>query len=128
MVMGRDVGFLVDLAGGDVEAFAARHRLDLVAIVACPLHDLIADAYLIKVAGPLSVGWIAADRLALFRALAVEFGDESADPRPGPRGFLQRFLSVLKVSLDRVDVGDSAILPAAAGLSRVLPPRYPTAD
>ncbi|WP_426035598.1 metallophosphoesterase family protein [Cypionkella sp. TWP1-2-1b2] len=127
LVEGRDVGFLVELVGGEVAAFVSRHGLGVAAISACPFADLIADAYLIKVAGPLSVDWIAADRLALCRALAADYGDASADPRQGPCGFLQRFLSVLQLSLDRVDAGDSAILPVAAGLSRALPPRYPTA-
>ncbi|MDO8982532.1 metallophosphoesterase [Cypionkella sp.] len=128
LVMDRDAGFLVELAGGEVAAFAGRHGLDLGLIVACPLADLIADAYLIKVAGPLAGRWIVADRLALCRALAADYGDASADPAQGPRGFLQRFLSVLKVSLDRVDVEDGPILLAAAGLSRAGPPEYPAAD
>ncbi len=128
LVVDRDVGFLVELAGGDVETFAARHELDLAAISACPMSDLIADAYLIKVAGPLAVHWVAPDRLVLCRAIAVDYGDESADPRQGPLGFVQRFFSVLKVSLDRMDAGDSVILPAAAGSSRAGPPRYPVAD
>ncbi|MDZ4310583.1 MAG: metallophosphoesterase [Cypionkella sp.] len=128
LVMERNAGFLVELVGGDVAAFAGQHGLDAGAICACPLRDLIADAYLLKVAGPLAVQWVAADRLALCRALALEFGDESADPHQGARGFLQRFLSVLKVSLDRMDAEDSAIIPAAAGLSRGRPPRYPAVD
>ncbi|MES2435985.1 MAG: metallophosphoesterase [Pseudomonadota bacterium] len=128
LVLGQDVGFLVELVGGDVEAFAGQYGLDLLAIDACPLADLIADAYLIKAAGPLVVHWIAADRLALCRALAADFGDDSADPRQGPRGFLQRFLSVLKVSLVRMDADDTVIIPAAAGWSRERPPRYPAAD
>ncbi|MEO5613698.1 MAG: metallophosphoesterase [Cypionkella sp.] len=121
-------GFLLELVGEDVAAFARRHGLDHEAIGACPLAELITDAYLIKVAGPLVLHWIAADRLALCGALAAEFGDENADPRQGPLGFLQRFFSVLKVSLDRVDADDSAILPAAAGWSPELPPQYPAAD
>jgi len=128
LVAGRDAGFLVKLAGGDTEKFAGRHGLDLKTIIACPLSDLIADAYLIKVAGPLAVNWIAADRLALCRALAADYGDESADPAQSPHGFLQRFLSVLKVSLDRMDAEDTAIIPVAAGWSRARPPEYPTAD
>lgn len=128
LVMDQNAEFLVELAGGDVEVFSRQHGLDLAAISACPLHDLIADAYLIKVAGPLAAHWIAADRLALCRALAVEFGDENADPHQGPRGFLQRFLSVLKVSLDRMDAQDTAIIPAAADWSRARPPEYPAAD
>ena len=128
LVMSRDAGFFVELAGGDVEGFAGRHGLELAAIVACPLSDLIADAYLIKVAGPLSLHWIAPDRLALCRALAVEFGDESADPRQGSLEFLQRFLSVLQVSLYRMDADETAIIPVAAGWSRGRPPEYPAAD
>ncbi len=127
LVMVRDAGFLVKLAGGDVEAFAGRHGLDAGALRGCPLRDLIADAYLIKVAGPLAGHWIAADRLALCRALAAEFGDGMADPAQGARGFLQRFLSVLKVSLDRMDADDTAITPAAADWLRAGPPQYPAA-
>ena len=127
LVMVRDAGFLVKLAGGDVEEFARRHGLDIAAISACPFADLIADVYLIKAAGPLAVHLIAADRLVLCRALAGDFGDEYADPRQGPRGFLQRFLSVLKVSLDRMDADDTAITPAAADWLRAGPPQYPAA-
>ncbi|WP_054006579.1 metallophosphoesterase family protein [Cypionkella psychrotolerans] len=127
LAAGKDAGFLVELAGGDGAEFARRHGLDLVEMSAWPLADLIADAYLIKVAGPLAAHWIAADRLALCRALAVEFGDENADPHQGARGFLQRFLAVLQVSLDRMDADDSAIIPVAADLSRGRPLRYPTA-
>lgn len=128
LVVDQDVGFLVVLAGGNIGEFAGRHGLDAGAIVACPLRDLIADAYLIKVAGPLAAHWVAPDRLALCRALAADFGDASADAAQSPRGFLQRFLSVLKVSLDRMDADDTAILPAAAGSLRAGPPQYPKAD
>ncbi len=127
LVEARDAGFVVELAGGDLAEFAQRHGLSVAALAACPLKDLIADAYLIKVAGPLAGPWIDADRLALCRALAAEFGDTRADPRQGSRGFLQRFLSVLRVSLDRMDADDMMIIPAAAGLSRARPPRYPAA-
>lgn len=122
-----DAGFLITLAGGEVAGFAARHGLDAAVIVACPLKELIADAYLIKVAGPLAGQWVAAETLALCRALAADFGDASADPRQGPQAFMQRFLSVLLVSLERMDADDTAIIPAAAGLSRAAPPRYPAA-
>ncbi len=66
-----------------------------------PTPDMIADAYLIRTAGPLAAGFIAPARLRACHALAQELGDATADPRLSHAGFLQRFLSVLKVSLAR---------------------------
>ncbi len=128
LVDARDAGFLVELAGGEIADFTSRHGLDPAAIVACPLRELIAEAYLIRVAGPLALQWVAADRLALFHALAADFGDASADPQQGPRGFMQRFLSVLRVSLDRMDADDTVIIPAGASSLPARPPRYPADD
>ena len=125
LVACRDAGFLVMLAGGDIADFALRHNLDAGAIYARTSVDVIADAYLIKVAGPLAVHWIAADRLALCRALAADFGDDTADPRQGERAFLQRFLATLKVSLVRLDADDTTIMPAVAGWLPTLPREFP---
>jgi len=114
LVTGLDLAGFVALLGGDIGGFAAHHGLDLAQITAWPLAEVVVDAYLIKVAGPLAQQYIGADRLALCRALAAEFGDASADPAQGPQPFLRRFMSVLTVSLRRMDADDGAIIPAAA--------------
>lgn len=48
-LVGKTAADLVELVGGDAGAFAVRHG---VGPAVCPLRDLIADAYLIKAAGP----------------------------------------------------------------------------
>ncbi|MDB5658512.1 MAG: calcineurin-like phosphoesterase family protein [Cypionkella sp.] len=129
----RDASFLVDLAGGDIEAFTRQHGLAPEPIAGCTAIELIADAYMIKTAGPLAINWIAPDRLALCRALAAAFADACADPTQGPSAFLRRFLAVLKSALNRMDADDVVIVPAgaiqaAAGSSPAKPRRYPAAD
>ncbi|GLS86355.1 metallophosphoesterase [Cypionkella aquatica] len=128
LLTGKDARFLLELAGISAEDFALRHGLAAQSLVDYPLSELIIDAYLIKVAGPLAKNWITAERLAGYRAIAAAFGDPAADPRQGAAAFLWRFLSVLQTSLDRMQADDTAIIPAAADPSPAAPPRYPTAD
>ncbi|MFC3181966.1 metallophosphoesterase family protein [Cypionkella sinensis] len=128
VLMGLDVAGFVALAGGDAREFAMRHGMELAQIATCPLAEVIVDAYLIKVAGPLAKRWIDEDRLSICRVLAADFGDETADPALGPQPYLRRFLSVLQVSLRRMDADDTAIIPAAEGSLPARPPEYPTAD
>ncbi|MES2667200.1 MAG: metallophosphoesterase [Pseudomonadota bacterium] len=68
---------------------------------ATPLEQVIADACLLREAGDLA--GLAPDRMARLRAIAV-FGDAAADPRASVAAFLRRFLSVLQVSLSRVEL------------------------
>lgn len=118
---------LAELAGDGAGAFAHRHGLTL-QTPTYPAYDLIADAYLVKAAGPLAENWITADRLVLLRALATDFSDASADPGQSPRAFLKRWLSTLQTALARMDADDTQIIPAAAAASPAVPPQYPMAD
>lgn len=88
-----------------------------------PLTELICDAYLVKVAGPLAKGWVAADRLALYRRLTTGLLAPSADP---DRAFLQRFLGVFRQSLARMDRDDSQITLVAADGSPEPPRKSPS--
>ncbi len=117
--------FLAELTGDGADALAQRHGLTPETLTACAAIDLITDSYLLKAAGPLAINWIAPDRLMLIRALAADGADASADPALGPRAFVQRWLSVVQVAIDRMDADDTRIIPAAADRSPVLPPEYP---
>ncbi|OYU38890.1 MAG: metallophosphoesterase [Pseudorhodobacter sp. PARRP1] len=128
LVLRLDVAGFVALAGGEIGAFARRHGLAVAKIAAQPLVEVIVDAYLIKVAGSLGKRWIDEESLSICRALAADFGVETADPAQSPLQFLMRFLSVLKLSFGRMDADDTAIIPAAAGSWPLLPQGYPVAD
>lgn len=128
-VQGRDVGFLLDLAGVQRSAFAARHGLRAEVLEDCALMDLVVDANMIRVAGRLALPWVPEDRLPLYRALAADLGDAGADPGQGAAAFLARFLSVLGAALERMAKEDSRPMPAAGPVaadgSHGLRPRYP---
>jgi 3',5'-cyclic AMP phosphodiesterase CpdA len=85
----------------DAAAFARRHALSPDALHTYPCADLLADAYLIRTAGSLADGFIDPTRLRVCAGLAQDFGDAGADPQTSHTAFLKRFLSILRLSLDR---------------------------
>lgn len=68
-----------------------------------PLADLVADWYALRLAGPLMLPWLGAERVRIYRSLAAEFGDPDALPAKGDAAFLARFLFVLGRSLARME-------------------------
>jgi len=98
------VSDLVTLMGGPVppDAAAATHR-------AYRVTDMVADAYILREAGPLARGWIDPQHLQICRMLARDFADAGSDPGSSDAAFFRRFLSVLQVSLRRADADDSRI-------------------
>jgi 3',5'-cyclic AMP phosphodiesterase CpdA len=93
---------LIRLGPGDATDFAGRHGLPPAALGAYPLTGMIADAYLIRTAGPLSRGSLDPIRLRICQALAQDFGDAESDPQLSQIAFIRRFLSVLQVSVRRM--------------------------
>ncbi len=87
----------------DPAAFARRHGLPPDALHGYGAAQMIADAYLIRSAGALAKGFITPVNLRICRAFAQDFGDPTADPRLSDNTFIARFLSVLQVSLSRMD-------------------------
>ncbi|PZQ96616.1 MAG: metallophosphoesterase [Cereibacter sphaeroides] len=86
------------------------HGLTVDALANYALTDLVADWYLLRQAGALTEDAVSPDRIAICRYLVAEFADGKADPAIGAREFFARFLSVLAVSLQRLD--DSQFRPA----------------
>lgn len=84
-------------------AFAQRHGFTPADLLAYPLIHMVTDAYLIRNAGPLAAPFIDPARIRLCRALADDFGDATVDPHATHAAFLGRFLSILGVSLRRMD-------------------------
>jgi hypothetical protein len=117
LLQGRDAGFLLEHSATDAADFARRHSLPPDALKNCSLQDLVLDANLIRAAGTLAPGWVTAERIRLYRALATELGDAAADPKQGAAAFFSRFLSVLFVSLERMDHDDDHPMPVAAPLA-----------
>lgn len=83
--------------------FCLRHDLSPAALRDRGAVQLITDAYVIRTAGPLATRFLEPGSLRICRAFAEEFGDATTDPKKSDRAFLARFLSVLQVSLARMD-------------------------
>jgi 3',5'-cyclic AMP phosphodiesterase CpdA len=99
---------LLDLFGlCDPVAFAATHGLATQALRHYPLVQMIGDAYLIRTGGVLAKGFVDPAHLRICTALARDFGDAVADPGLSHASFLKRFLSVLQVSLDRMNASEN---------------------
>jgi 3',5'-cyclic AMP phosphodiesterase CpdA len=95
------------LGGPDPAAFTARHQLPTDALATYPMARMLADAYLIRTAGPLAQGCLDPLHLRICRALATDFADPTADPGSSTAAFLKRFLSVLRVSLHRMAAAET---------------------
>jgi 3',5'-cyclic AMP phosphodiesterase CpdA len=95
---------LAALGQGNPVAFAQKHALPPDALHDYKASDLIADAYLIRSAGALAKGFIAPENLRICHALAQEFGNAQIHPHLSDAAFIRRFLSVLQVSLARINV------------------------
>jgi 3',5'-cyclic AMP phosphodiesterase CpdA len=95
---------LVNLMGGTAQTETEKADLR-----AYPALDLVTDACLLREVGPLASGWIAPLRLRICRELSRGFGDPTSDPNASDPAFFRRFLSVLQVSLQRVDADASLI-------------------
>jgi 3',5'-cyclic AMP phosphodiesterase CpdA len=76
---------------------------DQAALRAYPALALVTDAYLLRETGALAPGWIDSERLRICRTLARDFGDPTSDPKTSDPAFFRRFLSVLQISLQRID-------------------------
>lgn len=101
-VMAHDCAALAARLGHpDPPGFARRHALHQY-----PARDMIADAYLIRTAGALAGGVITPQRLRACHAVADECGDATANPQASHAAFLKRFLSVLRISLDRMTASE----------------------
>jgi 3',5'-cyclic AMP phosphodiesterase CpdA len=104
MIEGMDcTALLVFLGTADPALFARQHALNQEALSAYPVQQMIADAHLIRNAGALATDFVQPDRVRICRAFANEFGDATIDPQMSHAAFLKRFLSILRVSLDRMD-------------------------
>jgi 3',5'-cyclic AMP phosphodiesterase CpdA len=88
---------------------ASHADVDDAALRAYPLTEMVTDAYLLREAGPLALGWIFPSRLRICRELARGLGDPTSDPKASDAACLRRFLSVLQVSLQRLDAYASQI-------------------
>lgn len=89
---------LVLLVGGDSKADPGMGQ-------ACPMVEMVADACMLREGGRRALAHIATHRLQTLRWLAT-YCDATADPQASDAAFLRRFLSVLAVSLRRIDRHD----------------------
>lgn len=104
IVKGADcIGLLRLLAAGDAAELIERHGLTHDELREYGALQMIADAYLIRTAGPLARLYLDPTHAKICRFFAQEFGDPTIDPKTSDRAFLARFLSVLQISLARMD-------------------------
>ena len=104
MVADMTAADLVEMIGGD-----ARQGIAAAALRGYRMADMITDAYILREAGSLARGWIDPAGLSICRALARDLGDDGIDPASSDAAFFRRFLSVLQVSLNRMDADDTLI-------------------
>lgn len=114
LINGADVAVLLGLLISSRVKFSAEHGISAQALSLYPISELIADAYLIRAAGPLAQGYIAPVHIRICRALAEAFGDATADPQTSHAAFIRRFLSVLQVSIRRMAVAEGTIWEKAS--------------
>jgi 3',5'-cyclic AMP phosphodiesterase CpdA len=95
------------LGRSDPAAFAIRNGLAPAEMADYPASRMIADAYLIRSAGGLATGFISPRNLHICRTLARELGDATANPHLSHAHFIARFLSILQVSLIRMDADEA---------------------
>lgn len=100
---------LLTILTATAEQFSAKYDLSASELSVYPMLEMIADAYLIRAAGPLAQGYIAPIKIRICRAFAVAFGDDVADPHTSHNAFIRRFLSVLRVSAGRMALADGVI-------------------
>ena len=94
--------------------FSAEHGISAQALSLYSLSDLIIDAYLIRRAGPLAQDYVAPINIQICRAIAKAFGDATADPQTSHAAFIRRFLSVLHVSIRRMEIAEGTIWEKAS--------------
>lgn len=97
----RSVADIVTLVGGD-----GWQPADAALSSALPMFELIADWYCLRQGAGLALPHIEAERLALYRALAVRFGRDPENHDGSLESFLRIFFGALGLFLDRAE--DSA--------------------
>lgn len=108
---------LLKMISTNSDQFLSEHGLAAKALSRYQVVELIQDAYIIRASGPLARRYIAPVNIAICRAFAVSFGDDEAQPKTSDAAFIGRFLSVLRVSISRMDGADNIILEKASDLT-----------
>jgi 3',5'-cyclic AMP phosphodiesterase CpdA len=104
-----DTAMLLNLLNAPLVQFSAEYGISMTALSLYPALEMIADAYLIRAAGPLAHGYVKPASIRICNAFAVAFGDEAASPEVSHAAFIRRFLSVLRVSLGRMGTSDGIV-------------------
>jgi 3',5'-cyclic AMP phosphodiesterase CpdA len=106
IISGADAAMFLEVLNADPIRFSAEHGISAKALSLYPALELIADAYLIKAAGPLAQSYIAPANIQICHAFAAALGDDAAQPKVSHAAFIARFLSVLRISLGRMRTSD----------------------
>ena len=112
-----NAALLLEMISTNSDQFLSEHGLAAKALSHYQVVELIQDAYIIRASGPLARRYIAPVNIAICRAFAVSFGEDEAQPKTSDKAFIGRFLSVLRVSIGRMDGADDIILAKASNLT-----------